>query len=231
MRLMVRPERVLRLATLVSLLLSLASAAMWSRSLFVTEGWEFKPRPSGEQLVIHSEGGRLVCAEYVGGSTTGYQRIDESTPRRQPNWGAVRPPLNTIRVPGVVEWNNFSTPPGNRPGGFVAVSWLAVAFAGAVLPVVRWWRRWQQRKRPANPGGFPVVASGNVFYQRLNPPCPSAEAPARGVSGRRDADCRFRIRRFVIGCPISNGGDTVGDTLGPLPPEVPAVAKLPAGPW
>jgi hypothetical protein len=158
---------LLNLVTLLSLLLSLAAVAAWTRSLFVTEGWEFKPHPSGEQVVVHSEGGRLICARYAAGSTAGYQRIVESTPHRQPNWGAVPPPSNTIRVPGVVEWNNFSTPPGNVPGGFVAVSWLAVAFAFSVLPAVRLWRRRRQRNQPARLGGFPVVASGNLFYTRM----------------------------------------------------------------
>src|SRR5439155_22775630 len=57
----------------LSLALSLASFSMWARSLYVTEGWESKPRPSGmiydgsgyhSQCAVESAEGRLVFVIY-----------------------------------------------------------------------------------------------------------------------------------------------------------------------
>ena len=57
----------------LSLALSLASFLMWARSLYVTEGWESKPRPAGmiydgsgyhSQWAVESAKGRLVFVSY-----------------------------------------------------------------------------------------------------------------------------------------------------------------------
>ena len=66
-------RRLFTFASTLSLLLSLATAAAWVRSQFVTEGWEFQPRPSGMNhqgtgwyghRVLESGDGRLVYADY-----------------------------------------------------------------------------------------------------------------------------------------------------------------------
>ena len=171
-------RRLLNLVTFLSLAVSVVSAAMWLRSRFVTEGWEFKPRPSGmiyqgsgrhTYRLVESTGGRLVYADYdwrndfripsVTFPTTGYRRsavpLTPELRGRLPNMPVeYKAPQGTVtgRIP-VMEW--WIVPIGYRRR-FIAVSWLALAAAGAfpvsVRAMVRWWR-WRQRSLPA----FPVV--------------------------------------------------------------------------
>ena len=71
-------------------------------------------------------------------------RVPESDPRN--------PPSGYGSIPGVAEW--WIAPRYGRR--FIAVSWLPLALAFAVLPAGRgvlWWRRWRQRRLPA----FPVL--------------------------------------------------------------------------
>ena len=60
--------------------------------------------------------------------------------------------MTHVRIPGAAEW--YAIPPlYGRRRLFVSVSWLALAFVGAVLPAVRLtWRWWTWLHRP----GFPV---------------------------------------------------------------------------
>lgn len=72
-------------------------------------------------------------------------RVPESDPREPP-------PGSYGRIPGVAEWQ--IVPRYQRR--FIAVSWLAIALTGAVLPSAwaTWrWRRWRRLRAPA----FPVV--------------------------------------------------------------------------
>ena len=66
-------HRLLNLATLLSLLLTLAAGAMWLRSRYVSEGWESKPRPSGmtfagsgyhSMWAMESSNGRLLYVSH-----------------------------------------------------------------------------------------------------------------------------------------------------------------------
>ena len=130
------------------------------------------------QRVVESGGGRIVYVDYdalnahgrysfSSGNWTfvetvsplppaGYQRPSKPLSTDLPG----RPvfPLRHIphlvvsgRIPGVAEWCVVESQFRRR---FIAVSWLAVAGVGAVLPfarvAARWWRR---RNRPA----FPVL--------------------------------------------------------------------------
>jgi hypothetical protein len=175
-RLMLR--HLLNLATALSLLLAFASAGMWVRSYFVTEGWESKPRPSGmiyqgaghhRQRHLESALGRLVYVNHkilirasdppIAG---GYQRYAKPiTPLRQSRRFADYPdryvPYHTSgRIPGVAEWCSVYGHVFYPQGEYLAVSWLAIAAAFTVLPgtrVLLWvWRR-RQSARPA----FPVI--------------------------------------------------------------------------
>jgi hypothetical protein len=171
-------RHLLNLATALSLLLALASAAMWARSQLVTEGWESKPRPSGivyqgegfhRQWAVESARGRLVCVDYgiyIKASeppvVSGYQRHAEPLMplrhsrrfREYPAWYVPRHTTGQIR--GVAEWCSVYGDRIHPRGTFIAVSWLALAAAFTTLPGARalfwWWRRWQSA-RPA----FPVI--------------------------------------------------------------------------
>jgi hypothetical protein len=174
-------RRLFDLLTLLSLLLALAACAMWARSRFVTEGWEFKPRPAGmiyagngryTYRLVESAEGRLVYAEYrwrndfpmpaVSLPSPGYRRsaapLTPALPGRLPNVGDpyLFPP-GTVhgRIPAVAEW--WSIPLVYRRR-FVAVSWLAIAVAFAALPAARAGWRWRRRRQSARPA-FPVIPS------------------------------------------------------------------------
>jgi hypothetical protein len=98
-------RRFFNLATLLSLLLAMASFAMWARSQFVTEAWEFKPGPPTGRLLhrlaiwdsvggkgsqqscraVQSFGGRLAFVQYdrlarfSPPPVTGYQRFAKTS--------------------------------------------------------------------------------------------------------------------------------------------------------
>jgi hypothetical protein len=170
-------RRLLNLATLLSLLLSLAAVFMWVRSQSVTEGWDVKPRPAGiiysgegwhEGRSLESAGGRLVYVSYktyIRGTPPpigGYQRDAKPlTPlrrdRRLGNYPILEiPPTAHGWIPGVAEWYSMPHYAYIPSGQFVAVSWLAIAFVGAVLPGVRVWWRWWRRRQSKGPA-FPVL--------------------------------------------------------------------------
>lgn len=173
------PRRLLNFVTLLSLMLSAASAVMWVRSQFVTDGWEFKPRsnaPTDSQnrwhtyRLVESCRGRLLYAEYDWYNhshisvplsiTAGYRK---STGPILPAWLLNPPGITPGRIPGVAEWysvprsafvSSFFTTGRQR---YLAVSWPAAALAGAILPdglAGTQWRQW--RRRRASVPGFPV---------------------------------------------------------------------------
>ena len=165
------------LLTVLSLLLALASAVLWARSLYADDVWEFTPReiPWGSSgwfsyWIVGSSDGRLVLIEH--------EELDVTAPRVPiGGWGKVSPPVpatklakSTYFVPtyngrvtelslgGTAEW--ASTPRQYTDGGryYFALSWPALAFVCAFIPALRWWRLWRRRsRRPA----FPVLASGD----------------------------------------------------------------------
>src|SRR5215216_5652730 len=66
-------RRLLSLATLLSLILSLTAAVMWVRGLYVVEGWDSTPHPSGliylgqgyyQQWGVESSNGRLAWVNF-----------------------------------------------------------------------------------------------------------------------------------------------------------------------
>ena len=168
--------RLINVVTWLSLLLSLAACGMWARSRFVTEGWEFRPRPSAnahagegwhKHRVMESGGGRLVFVEYDGfvraadPPVGGYHQFAEPlTPVRHnrriraPHMAEIPAPTIYGQIPGLAEWSSIPKYAYLGAGRFVAVSWPAIAAAFALLPIVRilrYWRRWRQSRLPAFP--------------------------------------------------------------------------------
>ena len=170
-------------ATALSLLLSLASAAMWLRSGYghVTDTWEFTPLPAGNfyvaaglreglltHRVVESAAGRLVWINYevlevnpipppfhqvFAGSLAPGQRGRDD--HRHPR--LLLPP-GTVhgRIPGVAEW--YLIPQGQRRvQRYVAVTWPFLMLCGAVLPAVREWRRRRRGRRAKAGPAFPVL--------------------------------------------------------------------------
>jgi hypothetical protein len=147
-------RHLLNLATLLSLSLSILSAAMWVRSRSVSEAWELTPRTMmgpkrlhalamrdagitgwANRRLVGSVGGRLVWVE-----------IDDAL------WVA----QNTYQAQQVTGGSGY------RKGTFIphpqgvgtlrrmwAVSWVVPALAFAVPPAVRAGRRWRRSIRPA----------------------------------------------------------------------------------
>jgi hypothetical protein len=125
---------------------------------------------------VESFGGRLVYVEYdrlvrlAPPPATGYQRF-AATARYGFGSHANRFQRDSVpgvtqegRFPGVAEWYFSPVRRGSFAGRqrYIAVSWLAVAFAFAALPAARVLRRW---RRPAGPA-FPVITPDAVQGSR-----------------------------------------------------------------
>lgn len=166
-------RRLFNLAATLSLWLSLASATMWVLSQFVPQTWESDPRPKPgfyfagsvgwqSHRVVESANGRLVLVECetlkldpTPTPAGGYRMFAEPfTPGVRSRYHN-RPiiPAGTVhgRVPGVAEWYLIR---GRQR--YIAVSWLVLVLAGAVLPVARTWGDWRRRRR-SNARAFPVL--------------------------------------------------------------------------
>lgn len=161
-------RRLFNFVTLLSLALSVGSAVMWVRSQIVTEAWEFKPRPIPGILgirgqLVQSADGRLAWVEYDACYPV------RSPPHRSGYLTGRDPFFPVFPIPsksyplmtrgqvgdGVAEW--YLAPfSGVGRQRYIAVSWLALAFAGAILPVGVGWRRWRRRRRSSSLG-FPVT--------------------------------------------------------------------------
>jgi hypothetical protein len=169
------------LVSVLSLLLSLAAAGMWARSLDVTEAWHLAPRPTGTAPLRYrfraweSANGRLAYVEYEfhgwppgfvspGG---GYARTYAPLSPTRHGWAFSRPPVSTVsgRIPGVAEWWDSPGAPynGNAIGmmrvttgqqRLIFVPWRTVVLTGTVLPLIWAWRRWRGRHRGS---AFPVL--------------------------------------------------------------------------
>jgi hypothetical protein len=167
------------LATILSVVLSLAALAMQVRSGYATDSWELPPRfapnfyaatKSGRVTHRHVEStaGRLVWVNYEvreEGFTppVSYQVVTEPLAPGQWGRGDVRHrneylPLGTEhgRIPYVAEW--YLTPGGGR---YITVPWLVLMFAGAALPVARW--LWSKRRvRAATGPAFPIIPGDEI---------------------------------------------------------------------
>ena len=167
---------LLNIAASLSLLLALATAGMWVRSKFVTEGWEFKPHPSGmqyagsgyhRQRLVESANGNLVFAAYnvlvrpddpprAGGYRRGGEPLTPDLHARFPYLDSLPPGTVNSGIPGLVQWWIVPLWAHQR---FVAVSWLVLTAVFTVLPGVRAWRVWRRWRHSRMPG-FPAVARG-----------------------------------------------------------------------
>jgi hypothetical protein len=145
---------VIKVTTTLSLLLALASTAMWVRSQFVTEAWEFRPRPAlhsyngvgwHKQRMVESAKGRVAYVKYD---------VFLGDPAHAPGHRRRLTPPETVHggIPGVIEWRFM---PQQR--WFIAVSWLVPAFAGSLLPAVRAWRRRRLRVQAFPVGDAPTA--------------------------------------------------------------------------
>jgi hypothetical protein len=176
-------RRLLNLVTLLSLLLSLGSAAMWVRSQDVTEAWDFNPRPTADPVPpglnrweryrsIESARGHVAYAQWAEGISVpwpirfmggGYsQPAMELSPARFGRSGSrLHVPASTVhhRIPGVLDW--WAVPAVATVGAtcYVEVPWLTLAVAGAVTPALRGWRRWRRPPVAARGPAFPVAAA------------------------------------------------------------------------
>jgi hypothetical protein len=167
-------RRLLNLATILSVVLSLAALAMQVRSGYgVPDSWELPPRPAPSfnaefqsGIVTHrhieSTAGRLVWVNYDVMEVRPIPPVFYQTaiiPLAPGQWGRDDPrhPREYLvgtehgRIPYVVEW--YLTPGG---GWYIAVPWLSLFFAFALLPVARW--LWSKRRARASTGpAFPVI--------------------------------------------------------------------------
>lgn len=174
-------RRLLNLATLLSLAVSLTSVVMWTRSQYVSESWGLTAHPINGPFVgmpgvkgwerwqlMGSAEGRIVWASVDemlwAGSVGSYGGGYRTGPFMPPEWTTIEVLRMVVpagrthgRIPGV-EWASLAPTGGNRHVRVVTVSWLVPALAGAVLPAVRTgWRLWHNqrvRRRPA----FPVIS-------------------------------------------------------------------------
>jgi hypothetical protein len=177
-------RRLLNIATILSVVLSLAALAMQVRSGYVIDSWELPPRPAPNfnaefqsGIVTHrhieSTAGRLVWVNYDAMEMglmppVFYQRaVVPLAPgqlgRDDPRYPREYLALGTEhgRIPCVVEW--YLTP---RRGRYIAVPWLSLFFVSALLPVARW--LWSKRRARASTGpAFPVIPAGAGAEPRI----------------------------------------------------------------
>jgi len=164
-----RLSAILTLLSALSLLLALASAVLWARSLYGDDVWDFKPReiPWGSSgwyshWTVGSSDGQWVLIEH--------EELDITPPLapiggwgKQTFWPVSAPKLAkptyfrsayrgrvTELDLGFARW--ASTPRQFTDGGrrYLAVYWPALAFLFALLPALQWWRHWRRHsRRPA----------------------------------------------------------------------------------
>jgi len=183
---------ILNVATLLSLLGSVIALCAWTRSLFVTEAWDFAPAAQESSLKPTDSGGwfRYRIVESTGGRLVWIQYDAVNTPTRPDLWARqwlLAPPTFGYHTgqpfsPGQSSRNNpkdVLVPPGTIHGRipllaewyvipyrnaqrYFAVSWCLIVVAGAFLPCVRIWRYWKQF-RPRR--AFSVVSARHEASQ------------------------------------------------------------------
>jgi hypothetical protein len=166
---------VLSAASLFMWVRSLSVTEAWDFEPVARPSW-ITPTDSGGWYrfrIVESTGGRLVFVQYdavirppvayvgapwwqvpppqVYGYNFGRPFAPGQYSRAIPQSVGISPDTFHGRIPGVAEWYLIPTSGRQR---HVAVSWLALAGAGAVVPCLRAWRRWQ-RSHPR--AGFAVV--------------------------------------------------------------------------
>jgi hypothetical protein len=172
-------RRLLNLATILSVVLSLAALAMQVRSGYVIDSWELPPRPAPgfyaaaqTGVVTHrhfeSTAGRFVWVDYAVWEEwlvppVSYQAAKEPLAPGQRGrndtrrWTEYRelgkPYLHHGRIPYVAEWyfrDRYV---------YITVPWLSLFLAFALQPVARW--LWSKRRARASTGpAFPVIPAG-----------------------------------------------------------------------
>jgi hypothetical protein len=166
-------RRPLNLLTLLSLLLCIASAALWVRAHFVRDAAGFS-RPEKGQLVTRA----LFTGYSVIGYTWSNDMLRTSSPRTSWFYSQRHPgrPQHSRVLPDLVEWVELHSPPGTPPSSvhYTVPLWMFVIAFGAA-PAVRL-RRSARARRLARRGHCPRCAYD--LTGDLSGVCPECGAPA-----------------------------------------------------